>query len=283
MWIEKWPEGMWCSRVLRINDKKIYKEVRTNTIIKWKVGTNIVFLAQNDTDALSKLQSLCRLSLQCGIAGILICIYNSKLGQWVIYREFEVFYCVLCPIASHILNECDGTLNYGFRDSPPAEQSHLSSPTSSLWCDLHPHHPHPHPHPHPHHRHDHDIEKPRLALHTALEGRRRDRFIRHSQHIETWHHHNSGLKEGPFNNIPQMLLGKHSKKKAQKFWFLYFLQFVVCMLRRLKVIDVCNQLALNNRDIWVQRSPLRRTQGRRPTFNSNESGNRKTVMHTWYL
>ena len=133
MWIEKWPEGMWCSRVLRINDKKIYKEVRTNTIIKWEVGTNIVFLAQNDTDALSKLQSLCRLSLQCGIAGILICIYNSKLGQWVIYREFDVFYSVLCPIASHILNECDGTLNYGFRDSPPAEQSHLSSPTSSLW------------------------------------------------------------------------------------------------------------------------------------------------------
>ena len=64
---------------------------------------------------------------------------------------------------------------------------------------------------------------------------------------------------------------------AQKFW--YFLEFIVCMLRRLKVIDVCNQLALNNRDIWVQRSPLRRAQGRRPTFNSNESGNRKTMMY----
>ena len=115
---------------------------------------NIVFLALKDTDALPKLQSFCRLfGPQRSIAGILICIYNSKLEQWVNYSEFDVFYCVLCPIASRILNECDGTLNYGFRDSPPAEQSHLSSPTSSLLCDHHPHHDHPHHR----HRHDHDI------------------------------------------------------------------------------------------------------------------------------
>ena len=62
------------------------------------MGTNIVFLALKDTAALPKLQSFCRLlSPQRSIAGILICIYNSKLGQWVNYREFDVFYFVLCP------------------------------------------------------------------------------------------------------------------------------------------------------------------------------------------